>query len=330
MSASAGKRVRVLHTGGTLGMQGSPLEPGRFAETLGQRVPELSQLASIDVEIVANLDSSDLGPEHWAGLARAVESGRRAVDGFVVIHGTDTMAYTASALAYALRGLDRPVILTGAQRPLAALRTDARRNLVDAVEIATSGVCEVGICFDGLLLRGCRAVKSDARHYRAFETPGLEPLARLGVDLDLGAHIRRSAEPFSCDPRFDPRVMVLHVTPGFDPVLLDRLTDGTGLRGVVLVAFGVGTVPSAHGALAPAVERAIARGLDVVVVTSGSGIVDLGLYKNSLALRDAGAIPGGKMRVEAATVKLMHALAVYADRGERRKYLETDVAGERD
>jgi L-asparaginase len=330
MTGQPKKRVRLLHTGGTLGMQGSPLEPGRFAETLGQRVPELAQVAAIDVEIVANLDSSDLGPVQWSELAHAVARAREEVDGFVIIHGTDTMAYTASALAFTLRGLDRPVILTGAQRPLAALRTDARRNLVDAVELATSDVREVGICFDGLLLRGCRAVKSDARHYRAFETPGLEPLARLGVDLDVDGHVRAPREPFSCDARFDPRVMLLHVTPGFDPALLDRLTDGTGLRGIVLVAFGVGTVPSSQGNLAPAVARAIARGVDVVVVTSGSGVVNLGLYKNSLALRDAGAIPGGKLRIEAATVKLMHALAVHEDREARRQYLETDVAGERD
>jgi L-asparaginase len=241
------------------------------------------------------------------------------------------MAYTASALAFALIGLDRPVILTGAQRPLSALRTDARRNLTDAVELATGSIPEVGICFDGLLLRGCRAVKADARSYRAFDSPGLEPLARLGFDIDVSRHVLRSSVPFACDPRFDPRVTVVHVTPGLDSDLLARMIDGTDLRGLVLAAFGVGTVPTRNRPLAPVIRDAVDRGIDVVVVTQWGGIVDLGLYKNSLVLQEAGAIGGGKMRIEAAVAKLMHALAVFPDdRDARRAYLERDVVGERD
>src|SRR5262249_18662591 len=133
------------------------------------------------------------------------------------------MAFTAAALAFALPGLDRPVVLTGAQRPLVALRSDARRNLADAVELATHDIPEVGICFDGLLLRGTRAVKADARTYHAFESPGVEPLARLGLDVDVGAHVRRPAVPFRCDPRFDDRVAVVYVTPGLDPAWIEGL-----------------------------------------------------------------------------------------------------------
>lgn len=324
------KRVLLLHTGGTLGMIGSPLEPGLFAAVLGDRVPELAKIAQVDTRIVCNLDSSDLGPEEWQALATTIADCRTSYDGFVVVHGTDTMAYTASALAFALRGLDRPVILTGAQRPLAALRTDARRNLTDAVELATCDIPEVGICFDGLLLRGCRAAKSDARHYRAFESPGIEPIAKLGFDVDVADHVRRPREPFSCDPRFDAGIAVLHITPGLDPLVLERMLDDADLHGLVLIAFGVGTVPSERRPLAPVIKRAVDRGVDVLVATSWGGIVDLGLYKNSLALRDAGAIAGGKMRVEAAVAKLMHALATVPDRAQRRIYLETDVAGERD
>lgn len=328
--SSPDKRVLLLHTGGTLGMHGTPLEPGGYSQQLSGRVPELAQVAQLDTQIVCNLDSSDLGPEHWIALATAIADGRERYDGFVVVHGTDTMAYTASALAFALEGLDRPVVLTGAQRPLAEHRTDARRNLVDAVELATLDLPEVGICFDGLLLRGCRAVKFDARHYRAFETPGLEPLARLGVDIDVGAHVRRPDGPFVCDARFDPHVAVLHVTPGLDPRVLQALLGVEGLRGLVLVAFGVGTVPTEHRPLAPVLREAVDRGIEVVVVTQWGGVVDLGMYRNSLDLRDAGAIAGGKMRVEAAVAKLMHALATRPDRASRRAYLERDVAGERD
>jgi L-asparaginase len=326
-----GKRVLLLHTGGTLGMHGHPLEPGAYAQALTERVPEIARIARLETRIIANLDSSDLGPEVWTKLAQAIADTRADFDGYVIVHGTDTMAFTASALAFALEGLDRAVVLTGAQRPLAALRSDARRNLSDAVDLATHDIPEVGICFDGLLLRGCRATKADARSYRAFESPGVEPLARLGFDVDIGRHVRRPSRAFACDARFDTRVTVLQVTPGLDPDLLARMIDGADLKGLVVVAFGVGTVPNLDRPLAPVIRQAVDGGIDVVVVTHWGGIVDLGMYKNSLVLRDAGAIGGGKMRIEAAVAKLMHALAVFPDdRAARREYLERDVAGERE
>ncbi|MEQ1564775.1 MAG: asparaginase [Myxococcota bacterium] len=319
--------MRLLHTGGTLGMTGSPLEPGAYAARLLDHVPELARLAEVEARIVCNLDSSDLGPPQWTALAEIVAEERERYDGFVVVHGTDTMAYTAAALAYALQGLDRPVILTGAQRPLSALRTDARRNLTDAVELATCAIPEVGICFDGLLLRGCRAVKADTRHYRAFASPGVEPLAKLGTDVHLGAHLRAPDRPFRCDPRFDPRVEVVWVHPGVSARAVEhRLTDPE-LRGVVLAAFGVGTVP--NNGLARAVSDAVSRGIAVLVVTQWGGVVDAGLYRNSEVLRAAGAVEGGEMRIEAAVTKLMHALATTPDAAALRGYLEADVAGER-
>jgi L-asparaginase len=325
------RRILLLHTGGTLGMHGAPLRPETFTAGLTERVPEIGQLAELDTRVVCNLDSSDVGPAEWVLLAEAVAAEREAYDGFVVIHGTDTMAYTASALAFALGGLDRPVILTGAQRPLGALRTDARRNLVDAVELATRAIPEVGICFDGLLLRGCRATKSHAHDYRAFESPGCPPLARLGVDVDVAAHVRRPTAPFSCDARFDPAVLVVFVTPGMGPELLrDVLEDPVPPRGLVLAAFGSGTIPSRVRPLAPVVAEAIAqRGVEVLVITQAGGHVDLSLYENSRPLLEAGAVEGGSMGVEAAVTKLMHALATRPDRPDRRRYLETDVAGER-
>lgn len=321
------RRVRLLHTGGTLGMTGSPLEPGSYQARLLETVPELSRLAAVEPRIVANLDSSDLGPSVWAELARIVADERADYDGFVIVHGTDTMSYTASALAFALEGLDRPVVMTGAQRPLTALRTDARRNLADAVELATCAIPEVGICFDGLLLRGCRAVKADARHYRAFASPGVEPLARLGTDVDVAAHVRRPTVPFRCDPRFDPRVDVVWVHPGLDPASLRYRMADPAVHGWVLAAFGVGTVP-ARG-IAEVVAEVVGRGVPVVVTTQWGGTVSLGSYRNSTLLRDAGAVEGGEMRVEAAVPKLMHALAAYPDPADRAAWLARDVAGER-
>ncbi|MEZ4236021.1 MAG: asparaginase [Myxococcota bacterium] len=324
---SSQRRVCLLHTGGTLGMSGSPLEPGAYAARLLDRVPELGQIAAIEPRIVCNLDSSDLGPAEWTALATAIAAERERFDGFVVVHGTDTMAFTAAALAFALEGLDRPVILTGAQRPLAAVRTDAHRNLIDAVELATCGVPEVGICFDGLLLRGCRAVKADPRHYRAFSSPGVAPLAHLGTDVDLAGHGRRPTGPFRCDPRFDPAVTAVWVVPGTSGASVAHQLAAPHLRGVVLAAFGVGTVPD--DGTARAVADAVDRGVEVVVTTQWGGVVDLGLYRNSQRLREAGAIDGGQMRIEAAVPKLMHALAVLPDREARAAYLLRDVAGER-
>jgi L-asparaginase len=321
------KRVRLLHTGGTLGMTGDPLEPGAYAARLLEQVPELGRIAEVEARIVFNLDSSDLGPAEWAVLARAVADDRDRFDGFVIVHGTDTMAFTAAALAFALRGLDRPVVLTGAQRPLAALRTDARRNLADAVELATCDLPEVGICFDGLFLRGCRAVKADARHYRAFASPGVEPLAKLGTDVDVGAHVRRPAVPFSCDPRFDPSVEVVWIFPGIRPDAVARQLEASDVRGVVLAAFGVGTVPD--NGLSKVIRRAIDAGVVVLVTTQWGGQVDLRAYRNSLALLEAGAVDGGEMRIEAAVPKLMHALATRSEPGELRRWLREDVAGER-
>lgn len=324
------KKVVILHMGGTLGMQGTPLHPGEYTQRLAEHVPEMLHLAELDIQILCNLDSSDVGPLEWERLAQAVAASRQDAAGFVVVHGTDSMAFTASALSFALTGLDRPVIFTGAQRPLVAHRTDARRNLVDAVELATCDIPEVGICFDGLLLRGCRAVKGDARSYHAFESPGCEPLARMGVDVDIAAHVRRPSVPFHCDGRFDSRVAVVYVTPGLEPGIVEAILESRSApRGLVLAAFGVGTVPTRMRALAPVIRRAVEGGVEVLVVNQRAGRVDLGLYENSLALRDAGAIPGGETRTEAAVAKLMCALARFDDRAARRAWLLQDVAGER-
>jgi L-asparaginase len=330
------KRVLILHTGGTLGMAGrrpTPLAPDRYAQALEERVPELAQLAEIETRIVCNLDSSDIGPDEWSALADEVAKARASYDGVVVIHGTDTMAYTASALSFALEGLDRPVIFTGSQRPLGEIRSDARRNLVDAVDLACRDLPEVGICFDGRLYRGNRARKGDAWSYSAFASPGCAPLARLGLDVEVGAHVRRPSGPFRVDGRFDGRVAALQVVPAMEPWWLERLAgegDG-GLRGLVLSAFGVGNVPMRTRPVAEAVKRLVQSGVTVLVITQAqAGAVDLSLYQNGVGLLEAGALPGGDLGPEAAVTKLMHALAIFPDNpAARRDYLLRDVAGER-
>jgi L-asparaginase len=220
--------------------------------------------------------------------------------------------------------------LTGSQRPLGEIRSDARRNLVDAVDLATRDIPEVGVCFDGRLLRGNRATKGDAWSYTAFASPNCPPLARLGLDVEIAPHVRRPGGAFSVDARFDASVAVCFVTPAMAPRLLDQLGEA-GAHGVVLAAFGVGNVPARPHAIAGAVRALVDVGVTVAVVTQAhAGGVDLSLYANGVGLRDAGALAGGDMGIEAAVAKLMAACARFpADASARARYFLSDVAGER-
>jgi L-asparaginase len=309
-------RLLLFHTGGTLMMRGgelTPLAPDVYTRDLVAELPVLRKIAEIESRILWNLDSSDLQPHHWvalagevhAALAKTERDGRPVYDGVVVVHGTDTMAYTASALAFLLPGLDRPIVLTGSQRPLADVRTDARANLVDACHLATMPIPEVGICFDSRLLRGCRATKLDAWGMSAFGSPSVPPLVELGVGVRVGAHVLppRPLEPF--DDRVEPRVLVVRTFPGLDPRLLEGAL-GTGVRGLLIEAFGAGNVPCLENSLIPVIEAA--RGVDVpVVIASQSprGVVELGRYEGGSAAARAGAIGAGDMTAEAALTKLM-------------------------
>lgn len=322
-------RVLILHTGGTLGMRGKPLQPDAFSTALTEAVPEIEEIADLETRIVFNLDSSDVGPVHWTHLAREIDGARQDFDGFVIVHGTDTMAYTACALSYALLNLDKPVILTGAQRPLAALRTDARRNLVDAVELATRPIRVVGICFDGLLLQGSRTTKSNVHDYRAFDSPGVEPIARLGVDIAMDPMAHRPRGAYVFRPEFDPSVLVMHVAPGLQFDLYSEIVESPRLRGLVLAAYGLGTVPRSEPDVVKVVERAVRAGVDVLVVTQSAGKIDLSRYENSRVLQEAGAISGAEMTVEAGVTKMMHALANFEDRRNRKAYLLSNIVGER-
>lgn len=303
-------RVLLLHTGGTLMMRSegdAPLAPDVYESDLLGELPVLKKVADIEARILMNLDSSDIQPHHWVTIAREIHSAieQGACDGVVVVHGTDTMAYTASALAFLIPGLDRSVVLTGSQTPLAAVRTDARANLVDACHLATMKIPEVGIAFDSRLLRGCRATKLDAWGMNAFGSPNCAPLAELGVDVELGRHVLapRALAPF--DDRIEPRVLAVRLYPGLDPRLLHGALDA-GVRGVVLEAFGAGNVPHVENSLIPVLEAAKNRDVPVVVVSqSQRGAVDLGRYRGGAEAAKAGAIGAADMTREAALVKLM-------------------------
>ncbi len=322
----------MLHTGGTLGMAGgrpSALRPAPFARTLRERVPELAELADIRLEVFSNLDSSEMQPESWVLLAQLLARRLPEFDGAVVTHGTDTLAYTASALSFLLPGLDRPVVLTGSQRPLKEVRTDARLNLIDAVTSALRGPPEVTVCFDSKLYRGNRTLKAAIADYDAFESPNFPLLGTLGVTASFAKGL--PPRPLRLLDRLDPRVFLLKVFPGLDPALPLALLGRT--RGLVVEAYGAGNVPvdgTGGRSLRPVFREARRRGVAVVVVSQAPrNAVDLSLYEGGSAALSEGAIGGGDMTSVAAVTKLMHVLGSHRSLPAIRRAMERVVAGER-
>jgi L-asparaginase len=323
----------MLHTGGTLAMEGKrpqPLHCTDFERTLREQVPELSRMAQIEFEVFSNLDSSDMQPALWSSLAQSIHARLSHVDGVVVTHGTDTMAWTASALSFMLRGLSTPVVLTGAQRPLGEIRTDARLNLIDAVTAAISGPPEVCICFGSRVYRGNRALKIKINDYDAFDSPNFPPLGSLGVDVTwarrsrLGSHARPRLLP-----RLQTQVFLLKIFPGIPPAVARSILPG--LRGLVVQGFGAGNFPIEGAAsLLPLLDEARDRKIPTIMVSQARyNPVDLSLYEAGAAALERGVIGGGDMTPETALVKLMHVLAYVREPRRVRAQLEADLVGER-
>jgi L-asparaginase len=324
------KRLLFLHTGGTLGMiRGSTpglLSPAHYAKDVLPYVRGLEELADIEGRIVCNLDSSDMVPRLWEELAERIEEGHDDYDGFVILHGTDTMAFTACALSLVLTGLQKPVVVTGSQRPIADVRSDARQNLVHATICAMLDLPEVGLCFGRQLFRGNRSTKVSIQSFDAFESPGLAPLVELGVDVrHLHPPLPRG-QGLTLKRGFSADVAVLSLFPGVSATLLDHLR-GNGARAVVLRGFGEGNLPQAGWP--QAIERAAAAGVAVVVVSQcRAGEVRPGRYEGSARARDAGAVFGGELTEEMAVVKAMWVLHQTNDLTAFRSLFAVEAAGE--
>ncbi len=317
------KRVLILYTGGTFGMQPSPknpraplglpdLSPASLRRRLLERVPEIDGLARCEVEVAFNRDSAHLGPDDWCEMARRIQERGRKYDGVVILHGTDTLSYTASALSFLLRPCRVPVVMTGAQRPLAAVRSDARRNLISAVEIAAHAprelVGQVTVFFDDHLYQGNRSRKRSASDFQGFESPKFPPLAVVGTSIRYkegreGVRLSR----LKLKPRFSRRVATLHVTPGFPAGLIaDRLLPE--VSGLVLVIFPSGTAPTQDPDLRRLLKEARVRDIPVVAVTEGTSQPpgeprETTLYTAGQMLREEGAYFAGEMTVECAYIK---------------------------
>lgn len=327
-------RVLTIFTGGTIAMvrsqQTGTLAPPASPTDLLSALPQLRRLADLDIVVLSNIDSSDLQPELWGEIAKTIHSAQDQYDGFVITHGTDTLAYTAAALSLLL-DTAKPIICTGAQRPLVGeLVSDAPLNLAHAVEAATLDLGEVCVVFGSQLLRGSRAHKLSEFHFEAFTSFGTPPLGSFGVTCRLGAlHKHRSPGPTLLrSTEFDARVAWLPVYPGMHPRQIDVLVDA-GARGIYLQGYGAGNIPTLERSLVPAIARATERGVTVLIGTQCSfGGVE-SIYATGLAALDAGAISAGDMSPEMSIVKLMWALGQTDRQAEIARLLTTSIAQER-
>lgn len=333
MPMQARPRVLVVTTGGTITMQPDEargLAPADEPMAFLDQVPELAQLADLDVIQVANVDSANIQPGLWLDIARAIYDRYGSYDGFVVTHGTDTMVYTAAALSFFLQELGKPIVLTGAQVPLGQIGSDGRANLVDAVRAATSELGEVAIVFGSLIIRGTRAFKASAFDLEAFRTVDEVPIGTIGLTLRLAAHARRRTPRRR--PLFAPhlRLEVAHIAvwPGMRPEILEHLAATHA--GLVIKGYGVGTLPAdEHGSLLPTIRAATARGVAVVVSTQCTvGSTAMELYQVGRNALEAGAIPAMDMTIETAHVKLMWALGQTGDMRTIESLMLKDHVGE--
>ena len=336
-------KVLLIYTGGTIGMgrnhQTGALEPLDIRHTVAQ-IPELAALkGGIDIhQFAAPIDSSDMTPRLWSQLVRIISDRYRLYDGFVILHGTDTMAYTASALSFMLENLTKPVVLTGSQLPIGELRTDGKENLITSIEIAaahhedgTPMVPEVCIYFNGKLLRGNRSTKTDADGFNAFKSFNYPMLGESGVNIVYNEE--RILKPDYSRPMMphvalDPNVIVFSLFPGLQENLVRHVIDAPELRAIVMRSFGSGNAPRQMW-ITRLLEDACRRGITVVNISQCvAGKVEMGRYGTGYQLKTAGVVSGQDSTVEAAVTKLMFLQGMFSDPHLVRSYMSRSIAGE--
>ena len=306
------KNILFLTTGGTIVCEATEdgLIPSLSGQDIIDRMPELKTLGKITVQDICKLDSSNIQPENWSQWVKIIGDNYEKYDGFVITHGTDTMAYTSSALSCMLINLGKPVVLTGSQVPLNLANSDARSNLELAFTIATSNLSGVFIAFGNKVIKGDRAKKIFAKNFNAFESVNETPVLffdKNGVKKNLPQ--KEVLGKFSVVEKLEPRVMAISITPGLKSDIID-FAVAQGYRGIVLECFGAGGVATDKNDFLPAIKRAIKAGVRVVCVSQClfDG-VDLTLYPMGILAAQAGVESGGVMTLEAALTKLMVVLA---------------------
>ena len=336
------KKILIIHTGGTIGMVRTA---NGFAPKAGAIIEELKQIRDLNspympewdlIEFDPLLDSTNVRYEQWNSIADAIALNYDKYDGFVVLHGTDTLAYSASALSFMLEGLDKPVVFTGAQIPLCELRSDGRDNIITSLMIAADGIIrEVSLCFGDAILRGNRAIKYSADGMVAFTSPNYSQLADAGINIEynhacINDYVKNSLhyDFLKVVKLKECRIAVIKVFPGiqfeiFEPIMCEALD------GLVLETFGKGNIPDYDPALSRIISEASRCGTTVVVCTQcPAGTVSLGAYEAGSALVEAGAVSGGNMTTEAAITKLTYLLSKDLAKDEIRSLMQTDLRGE--
>ena len=334
--------ILLIYTGGTIGMmkdfETGALKAFNFKKLL-QRIPELKQL-DCDIETVSfekPIDSSNMNPEKWIQIATIIEEKYTLFDGFVVLHGSDTMSYSASALSFMLENLAKPVVFTGSQLPIGDLRTDAKENLITAIQIASLRVKnkpvvhEVCLYFEYKLYRGNRTTKINAEHFKAFSSPNFPAIAESGVHLNVNKHAilpKNGVKKFLVHKNLDNNVVIVKMFPGINESVLNAIISIPNLKGIVLETYGSGNAPTEDW-LIQILKKAIKNGLHIINVTQCSGgSVSMGQYETSTMLKKIGVISGKDITTEAAISKLMYLLGQNVANSVFKTIFETSLRGE--
>ena len=334
----------LIYTGGTIGMKQDmkdlTLKPFDFSQILDE-VPEIRKFAfKIDTySFEPPIDSSDVEPSLWQDLARLIKDKYEDYDGFIILHGTDTMSYSASALSFMLDRLTKPVIFTGSQLPIGVPRTDGKENLISAVEIASAkddeghpAVPEVCVCFDSLLMRGNRSTKVNSEVFRAFQSPNFPPLAEAGINIRYNnEYIRKPNDWYqslTINTDLDTRVSILKIHPGITPEVVRNILCGKDTRAIIMETYGSGNAPTRDWFLDIVKESSAMNKIIVNVTQCLAGTVNMNIYANGKALERAGVIDGYDSTTESALAKLFYLMGKSRDNEWVKAMMSRNLKGE--